>query len=237
VRHRGVVVSGSRLTVGVGVVVDSDGRAREVRSALEWAQLRALAADGVSQREIAARLGINRRTVARLAEASETPRYVRAPAGSMLDPLVAVIRGLLEEWPQIKAPRVTEIVRDDSCSWLREVLTRELTRWWDPTKSNCAEAHLRFRRLRQIHSPARFESRARHPRRAEPLFWLTRRRSARKMSDARRAERAVHQTTIFRHNGPAGARADDAAYGVALLVRPHLPWHRRAPFFGKVRSG
>ena len=36
----------------------------EVRSAMEWAQVRALAADGVSQREIAARLGINRRTVA-----------------------------------------------------------------------------------------------------------------------------------------------------------------------------
>jgi DNA invertase Pin-like site-specific DNA recombinase len=37
-----------------------------VRSALEWAQVRALAADGISQREIAGRLGINRRTVARL---------------------------------------------------------------------------------------------------------------------------------------------------------------------------
>ena len=36
------------------------GGAREVRSALEWAQVRAMAADGVSQREIASRLGINR---------------------------------------------------------------------------------------------------------------------------------------------------------------------------------
>jgi hypothetical protein len=33
-----------------------------VRSALEWAQVRALVADGVSQREIAQLLGINRRT-------------------------------------------------------------------------------------------------------------------------------------------------------------------------------
>jgi DNA-binding CsgD family transcriptional regulator len=32
---------------------------------MEWAQVRALAADGVSQRQIAARLGINRRTVRR----------------------------------------------------------------------------------------------------------------------------------------------------------------------------
>ena len=31
-----------------------------MRSAVEWAQVRALAADGVPPREIAARLGINR---------------------------------------------------------------------------------------------------------------------------------------------------------------------------------
>jgi len=84
-----------------------------VRNALEWAQVRALAADGVSQREIAARLGVNRRTVARLAAADEPPRYRRAPQGSRLDPLESVLRRLLEEWPQIKAPRLTEILRDD----------------------------------------------------------------------------------------------------------------------------
>jgi transposase len=48
-----------------------------VRSALEWAQVRALAADGISQREIASRLGINRRTVARLLAREEPPRYRR----------------------------------------------------------------------------------------------------------------------------------------------------------------
>jgi transposase len=72
-----------------------------------------MAADGVTQREIARRLGINRRTVKRLAEADAPPRYGRAPAGSMLDPLESVIRGLLEEWPDIKAPRVAELLRDD----------------------------------------------------------------------------------------------------------------------------
>jgi DNA-binding transcriptional regulator LsrR (DeoR family) len=35
---------------------------------LEWAQVRAMAADGLSQREITRRLGLNRRTVARLME-------------------------------------------------------------------------------------------------------------------------------------------------------------------------
>ena len=76
---------------------------------MEWAQVRALAADGVSERQIAARLGINRRTVRRLLAAEEPPRYRRAPTGSMLDPLEPVLRRLLEDWPEIKAPRVTEI--------------------------------------------------------------------------------------------------------------------------------
>jgi transposase len=80
---------------------------------LEWAQVRALAADGVSGREIALRLGINRRTVARLLASGEPPRYRRAPVGSQLDPLEPVLRRLLGEWPQIKAPRLTEILRDD----------------------------------------------------------------------------------------------------------------------------
>jgi transposase len=72
-----------------------------------------LAADGLSQREIAARLGINRRTVARLAAAAEPPCYRREPQGSQLDPVEPVLRRLLEEWPQIKAPRLTEILRAD----------------------------------------------------------------------------------------------------------------------------
>jgi transposase len=80
---------------------------------MDWAQVRALAADGVSQREIARRLGIGRNTVRRLVEASEPPRYSRAPAGSMLDSLEGVIRRLVDEWPDIKAPRVAEILRDD----------------------------------------------------------------------------------------------------------------------------
>jgi len=80
---------------------------------LEWAQVRALAADGVSEREIAGRLGMNRRTVARLARSEEPPRYRRAPAGSQLDGLEPVLRRLLEEWPQMKAPRLTEILRSD----------------------------------------------------------------------------------------------------------------------------
>ena len=78
-------------------------------SALEWAEIRALAQDGVSQREIARRLGINRRTVGRAFSLDVPRRYVRAPAGSQLDPLMPVIRQVLEQWPEIKAPRLTKL--------------------------------------------------------------------------------------------------------------------------------
>ena len=82
-------------------------------SALEWAEIRALASDGVSQRQIAKRLGIHRRTVARALAADTPPRYVRAPAGPQLDPLMAVIERVLRKWPEIKAPRLTELLRDE----------------------------------------------------------------------------------------------------------------------------
>ncbi len=68
-----------------------------MRSALEWAQVRTLAAEGVSQREIARRLGINRRTVTRLARSEQPTVYARVPAGSQLDPLEPALRGLLED--------------------------------------------------------------------------------------------------------------------------------------------
>lgn len=80
---------------------------------MEWAQVRALEADGVSRRQIAKRLGIDPRTVKRLAESEEPPSYHREPSGSMLDPLEPVIRELVAEWPEIKAPRVTELLRDE----------------------------------------------------------------------------------------------------------------------------
>ncbi len=84
-----------------------------MRSGLEWALVRALVADGVSEREIARRLGINRRTVTRLAGSAELPRYRRSSAGSKIDAFEPVLRRLLDEWPRIKAPRATELLRDE----------------------------------------------------------------------------------------------------------------------------
>jgi transposase len=93
---------------------------------MDWAQVQALAADDVSQREIARRLGINRRTVARLLAATAPPRYRRCAVGSMLDPLVPVIEQVLVEWPQIKAPRMTEILRGYGYAGSVDVVKRRL---------------------------------------------------------------------------------------------------------------
>lgn len=57
----------------VGVV--DERRPGEVVSALEWAEIRALTRDGVSQRLIAKRLAISRRTVASVLAADAPPRY------------------------------------------------------------------------------------------------------------------------------------------------------------------
>jgi len=97
-----------------------------VRSALEWAQVRALVADGVSEREIARRLGINRRTVARLAELAEPPRYRRQAVGSKLDPFLPLLERLVEEWPQIKAPRATELLREHGYEGSVDLVKRQL---------------------------------------------------------------------------------------------------------------
>lgn len=84
-----------------------------MRGAMDWAEVRTLDAEGIPRRQIASRLGIDPRTVKRLAEANEPPRYDRAPTGSMLDPLEPVIAKLIKDWPEIKSPRVTEILRDE----------------------------------------------------------------------------------------------------------------------------
>jgi len=94
---------------------------------MDWAQARTMAAEGRSQREIARALGINRRTAKRLIEADEPPRYEREPTGSMLDPLEAVIAKVIEECPEIKAPRMTEILRDHGYCGSVDLVKRRLS--------------------------------------------------------------------------------------------------------------
>ena len=52
-----------------------------MRSALEWAQARAIKADGVSQREIARRLGVNRMQCRGIDAIAVTPRDKILAAG------------------------------------------------------------------------------------------------------------------------------------------------------------
>jgi hypothetical protein len=60
---------------------------------MEWAQVRQLAAEGHSMRQIAPRLSMNRRTVARLAGAPEPPRCRRGDSPSSVPRGTAVARG------------------------------------------------------------------------------------------------------------------------------------------------
>ena len=45
--------------------------------------------------------------------ADSPPRYVRAPTGPQLDPMMGVIEQVLRDWPEIKAPRLTELLRTE----------------------------------------------------------------------------------------------------------------------------
>lgn len=94
----------------------------------KWAAARKLAGQGYSQREIASRLGINRRTVARLVAADAPPRYRRESPGSMLDPLEPVMRKLLGDRPGIDAPGMTEVLREHGYGGSVDLVRRRLRR-------------------------------------------------------------------------------------------------------------
>lgn len=80
-------------------------------TASEWWEVRRLSQQGVSQREIAVRLGINRRTVARMAAAPAPPPQAPGSRGSQLDPLMETIARALVEQPRIRAPQLTRLLR------------------------------------------------------------------------------------------------------------------------------
>jgi transposase len=83
----------------------------ETPSAQRWSVVRAMSRQGLSQRQIAAQLGLNRRTVARLVDADEPPRYRRAPTGSMLDRFQPAIDQILKDQPYIKATSLANVLR------------------------------------------------------------------------------------------------------------------------------
>jgi hypothetical protein len=66
--------------------------------------------------------------VRRLLASEEPPRYRRAPQGSKVDPFEPVMRRVLEEWPEINAPRMTEVLRDYGYEGSVDLVKRRLRR-------------------------------------------------------------------------------------------------------------
>lgn len=124
-----------RGRLGRGSLSASEGwtaRAKAASKKRSWAAAKGLAAEGVSQREIARRLKLNRRTVARLLAAGEPPRYRRKPQGSMLDPLEPVMRSVLQDTPRIDAPAMTELLRKHGYRGSVDLVRRRLRRIRSP---------------------------------------------------------------------------------------------------------
>src|SRR5947209_3965039 len=68
--------------------------------------------EGLSAREISRRTGLARDTVSRLLAASEPPKYVRAPAGSVLDPFRDWICQRLDEDAATTSQRLRELAEE-----------------------------------------------------------------------------------------------------------------------------
>ena len=77
----------------------------------DWAEIRHLSrVEGLSGRQIARRLGMSTHTVAKALASDGPPTYVRAPAGSMVDPFVPAIQELLRRDASLKATVLAERV-------------------------------------------------------------------------------------------------------------------------------
>ena len=80
----------------------------------QWSEIRHLSKiEQVSQREIARRLGVSRKTVRKALASDEVPTYHRVPAGSKIDSLEPSMRALLREHPTLRATVVAERVGYD----------------------------------------------------------------------------------------------------------------------------
>lgn len=75
----------------------------------DWAEIRRLhRAEQVPIKAIARKLGISKNTVRRALRASEPPKYVRKPIGSIVDTVDPQVRALLKETPGMPATVIAE---------------------------------------------------------------------------------------------------------------------------------
>jgi transposase len=79
----------------------------------QWAEVRRMRrVEGLSERAISRRTGLARDTVSRLLAASEPPKYVRAPAGSVLDPFKDWICEQLDDDATTTSQRLREMAQE-----------------------------------------------------------------------------------------------------------------------------
>lgn len=95
----------------------------------DWAEVHRLHhREGCSKAAIARRLGMSRNTVERLLGLREPPRYVRARAGSQLDPFSERIAELLVPEPTVRATVIRERLQADGYRGGITILKEHLTR-------------------------------------------------------------------------------------------------------------
>ncbi|MBD3948036.1 IS21 family transposase [Nocardioides ganghwensis] len=91
----------------------------------DWALIRRLVADGVSQRQVARDLGIGRATVARAVASDGPPKYERPAVPTSFTPSELAVRQLLVTTPDMPATVIAERVGwTGSITWLREHVRR-----------------------------------------------------------------------------------------------------------------
>jgi transposase len=79
----------------------------------QWAEIRRMhRVERLSMREISKRTGLHRKTVRRALAAQAPPKYVRAPAGSRLDPFKEWICEQLREDPGMQSLRLREMAAE-----------------------------------------------------------------------------------------------------------------------------
>jgi Mu transposase, C-terminal domain/Helix-turn-helix domain of resolvase len=91
----------------------------------DWALIRRLVADGVSQRQVARDLGVGRSTVERALASDRPPKYERAAVPTSFTPFEPLVRQLLTTTPDMPATVIAERVGwTGSITWFRDNVRR-----------------------------------------------------------------------------------------------------------------
>ncbi len=91
----------------------------------DWALIRRLVADGVSQRQVARDLGIGRSTVERALASDRPPKYERPAVPTAFTPFEPLVRQLLVTTPDMPATVIAERVGwTGSITWFRDNVRR-----------------------------------------------------------------------------------------------------------------